>query len=239
MNLPDIQGMADAWHRASDADVACGIAELADYDPAVVAIIQAEADRRGIDLTTRIDGVSAPRSVYLPILWTILRFFMRHRLITAILVGVAYQRANKAIAPVLQPYVRTPATSIAIGVASMVVFALAIGVLCLPLRAYRTVLSTSAFACLGAVGAAIPYIARWTHTWRAHKSYLAFLLVLGVFIVWAVPCLLLSAVVFLRNRYRPVYPSGHCTKCGYKLYGLPEPRCPECGKPFEPQDVKA
>lgn len=24
-----------------------------------------------------------------------------------------------------------------------------------------------------------------------------------------------------------------CRKCGYLLYGLPEPRCPECGTPFE------
>jgi uncharacterized paraquat-inducible protein A len=24
-----------------------------------------------------------------------------------------------------------------------------------------------------------------------------------------------------------------CAKCGYLLYGLPEPRCPECGTPFD------
>ncbi len=30
----------------------------------------------------------------------------------------------------------------------------------------------------------------------------------------------------------------HCANCGYDLRGLPEPRCPECGRPFrrsEPQ----
>lgn len=27
-----------------------------------------------------------------------------------------------------------------------------------------------------------------------------------------------------------------CTQCGYLLRGLPENRCPECGRPFDPQD---
>ncbi len=28
-------------------------------------------------------------------------------------------------------------------------------------------------------------------------------------------------------------PPGHCQRCGYDLTGLTEPRCPECGQPFE------
>lgn len=27
-----------------------------------------------------------------------------------------------------------------------------------------------------------------------------------------------------------------CRRCGYNLTGLNEPRCPECGTPFEPRD---
>lgn len=29
---------------------------------------------------------------------------------------------------------------------------------------------------------------------------------------------------------------GRCKACGYLLHGLPEPRCPECGQPFVPED---
>jgi hypothetical protein len=27
-----------------------------------------------------------------------------------------------------------------------------------------------------------------------------------------------------------------CQRCGYSLRGLPQPRCPECGEPFEPPE---
>jgi predicted amidophosphoribosyltransferase len=37
---------------------------------------------------------------------------------------------------------------------------------------------------------------------------------------------------------RPTHPRrGHCPRCGYLLRGLPEPRCPECGRPFTAQEV--
>jgi hypothetical protein len=28
----------------------------------------------------------------------------------------------------------------------------------------------------------------------------------------------------------------YCSECGYPLHGLEERRCPECGRPFDPQD---
>jgi len=31
---------------------------------------------------------------------------------------------------------------------------------------------------------------------------------------------------------------GKCVRCGYMLRGLPEPRCPECGTPFNPADLE-
>lgn len=29
----------------------------------------------------------------------------------------------------------------------------------------------------------------------------------------------------------------HCDHCGYLLYGLPQPRCPECGESFHPSEL--
>jgi len=33
-------------------------------------------------------------------------------------------------------------------------------------------------------------------------------------------------------------PHKRCLGCGYDLHGLPENRCPECGRPFDPEDPR-
>ena len=38
---------------------------------------------------------------------------------------------------------------------------------------------------------------------------------------------------FLSKRRRSYVRLGFCVRCGYNLHGLTEPRCPECGTPFE------
>ena len=52
-----------------------------------------------------------------------------------------------------------------------------------------------------------------------------------------VPVLLLAVYptfVLIRTiRRRVRHKLAHCSKCGYDLTGLPEPRCPECGTEFE------
>lgn len=53
-------------------------------------------------------------------------------------------------------------------------------------------------------------------------------LILGTPLVF----LLFYAGFTLYARCRPKHPHDRCTRCGYSLYGLTLPRCPECGEPF-------
>jgi hypothetical protein len=46
------------------------------------------------------------------------------------------------------------------------------------------------------------------------------------------------AVWVTRRVPRPVNPWA-CVHCGYLLYGLRDPRCPECGTPFDPSLLRA
>lgn len=40
---------------------------------------------------------------------------------------------------------------------------------------------------------------------------------------------LMSGFVYIRMRYWPLYPPGHCIQCGYNLTGNVSGTCPECG----------
>lgn len=68
--------------------------------------------------------------------------------------------------------------------------------------------------------------------WQPGSALLNVALVLAMCIH---PLVLIPALSRLALRKR-LFPLGHCP-CGYDLRGLPEPRCPECGRPFEPGEM--
>ena len=49
------------------------------------------------------------------------------------------------------------------------------------------------------------------------------------------------AMLYVAYRLGPLVRrlEGKCTRCGCMLPGLPEPRCPECGRAFNPDDLAA
>ncbi len=68
-------------------------------------------------------------------------------------------------------------------------------------------------------------IARWTYPIAALLVFF-----FGVYFLWHTSFRdhIRSAII---ARGIPI-----CRRCGYDLTGLTEPRCPECGTPFEPRD---
>lgn len=56
---------------------------------------------------------------------------------------------------------------------------------------------------------------------------------------FVIPSILFGAVVYLvliRTLLLPPVEKWHCRHCGYALQGLSQPRCPECGEEFDPED---
>lgn len=43
--------------------------------------------------------------------------------------------------------------------------------------------------------------------------------------------------ICVRRSYRNSDTAPHCQTCGYSLFGLGQPRCPECGTPFNPDEI--
>jgi hypothetical protein len=68
---------------------------------------------------------------------------------------------------------------------------------------------------------------------RSHEGLPGLLWLLGG---WAAAALVM---LYAAHRLKPVVRrlEGKCVRCGYMLRGLREPRCPECGTPFNPADL--
>jgi hypothetical protein len=74
------------------------------------------------------------------------------------------------------------------------------------------------------------FVRRRTHCWCGEGTFFA--LAIGITTAfWTFgPGV---ALLFLSVRTRRLERTKRCVQCGYDLRGLPEPRCPECGTPFQ------
>jgi hypothetical protein len=67
-----------------------------------------------------------------------------------------------------------------------------------------------------------------TLDWQPHDAHQPFAIMGCLFTLATLP------VVVRAARATPKVSPWACKQCGYLLYGLTEPRCPECGCAFEP-----
>ena len=232
MKEADLPRIREAWSQASDYDVAKALTSLEDYPDPVIDIINSEARRRGV-CAEDAPRVAPPETFQAvrKILGPTVRFFARHRLLAAALYAFVVQ----VILVPLPPATTLTGALIRTGVVLLVTL-FCLGGLCWPLRKYRLVITVTASFAISRLLVGI-LLRLWLGGFFPTPPLVSIDLIMSfgltMLAVWAATCLPLAGVVYWRNCYRPVYPPGHCTTCGYNLRGLPEPRCPECGTPFD------
>lgn len=88
---------------------------------------------------------------------------------------------------------------------------------------------------------AIPFVLLACHFteryWGARISDTA-ILITGWVVAVTVACFV-GRIAYRTMLRQERLDAGQCTTCGYSLRGLPEPRCPECGTPFDPDPINS
>jgi len=78
----------------------------------------------------------------------------------------------------------------------------------------------------------------YSNYWERDISFGNPVMVLSGLLIWIIGYTLMFTFITheitmeLSRKYRTIKPV--CEKCGYILYGLHDPRCPECGTSFDP-----
>ncbi len=108
-----------------------------------------------------------------------------------------------------------------------------LGCCCWPLTRYRTVVSTVVVfsGCMVLISVVWQcFSAFWETTDMRSWCYSMLTHFIQDALIFVLP---LIAATFVRKRFWPVHPPGHCQRCGYSLHGLESSKCPECGTPFD------
>jgi hypothetical protein len=237
MTEADLERIRSAWRIASPADIVDALGAVAEYDPRVIAIIRAEADRRGLaadsDEALPPPTYAALRKVAAPVTDRLRRaaerFGPRASIRKLIMQSLSLAGLYLGASLVLGFLNAWPL--------AWILYVVGLFVISRPLREYRTALLAPLFT--GGTIVVVVLLLVWS-SYRSPSilgpsfwSTAAYAIAIASAIHVVVPAVLLITTAFARNRFWPLPRPGHCRVCGYNLYGLPEPRCPECGTPFE------
>lgn len=157
--------------------------------------------------------------------WSVVQ---RHRMVPGALVGLSFP-----VARVVSDLLAVPVPDTVELTVLAVLYLIALAMLCWPWTSYALAVRLSlaaaiALVCVGTINVFVRDLGDMRRVpWVFPVG------TVSVFVVFcAVAFVVLSGLVFVRMRFWPVYPPGHCERCGYDLFGLQGARCPECGTPF-------
>lgn len=223
----DLDRLRNTWRGLPDIDVARALTRPDDYPPEVQAIIQQEAARRELDSDALDVSEAVEPDLVVRFLRRVNAFFRAHPLVGAACLGFALSLAGWLLARLGRGSPRLLSLTL------LGVHLVGLAYLCWPLRRYKRALFVTlvVWVCQTVFG----IFANLSVLLEMPLRRLLFSYAANFIVLCAIPFMLLSIAVYVRNTYWPVYPEGRCAVCGYDLRGLPAPRCPECGTPFGPE----
>ncbi len=250
MGKLDLERVRKAWRNAAPGDIVRALNQLEDYDSSVRPIVREEAERRGLTASSveafpappfeSLHGIAAPteRALQRRGVRSLVRLVgtslseNRRPFILAAILGLFYAFSTTALGAF---------ATLLLQLLFLGLYILGLGLICLPRRGY--LLPVLAPLLAGSVGVAAITAHLLAAYWAPGLPSILNAVAIGAAAQFAItaiaPAALFAAVVYLRNRWWPESRPGHCLVCGYDLRGLPEPRCPECGTPFDPAEVPA
>jgi hypothetical protein len=223
----EVRELEAAWRSASDQRVSEALSHLNDLVDEAREIVQREAQRRGlgpaiIESRSSMSGINLRTAIV-----QLMQLTLRYRYVTVVIFSTGIVPLTMVL------YNLVPSIPWVVFVAVILLILLTLAALCWPLLSYKIACIIALLATLsrGIVDTMARLIMEnlYPEDIISFFPYFCGTFVLVFLVTWGLLC----GLIFVRRRYWPVYQEGLCAKCGYDLRGLVEPRCPECGTPFD------
>lgn len=245
----DLERVKEAWRAASSADVVRALREVDEYSPEVANVIRGEVERRGVTAASFEDVADPKYELLRPVnawirsvSWRVMhRLRPYHRPIAAhpYLSAAVFGALFASLVFVINLTWSSWPPDAVLVILLYGLHAAGMLLLCLPLRRPRLAILVPAIITVTVAVTGLALLAI-TSSVQGQPIFLPppsgiVRGMLGYAAVWAgPPAIFLFISIRTHNKHWPYHEPGKCRVCEYDLRGLPEPRCPECGTPFEP-----